>query len=220
MGRRGRHRRVGLKHPQVWSSESMGRRGVPGFRPWRASQPRPRHGDASMDSILPDRGVIPRFRPKHFCRADSLRDRGLDVDLIRLPFCLAIVRKQTDCIFRSGPPRLFGSIFTLRKTMPLLRAQHAFSRLVILDLLQDELSAGLCAVHSRIGFSFSHAPVRNRAGGRAWRTKSDLPTVCDPTPMDPVCHAGNRTLDFALARSFIPFLQWICAQHDRRSIGR
>ena len=198
----------------------MGRRGVPGFRPWRASQPRPRHGDASMDSILPERGVIPRFRRKHFCRADSLRDRRLDVDLIRLPFCLAIVRKQTDCIFRSGPPRLFGSIFTLRKTMPLLRAQHAFSRLVILDLLQDELSAGLCAVHSRIGFSFSHAPVRNRAGGRAWRTKSDLPAFCDPTPMDPVCHAGNRTLNFALARSFIPFLQWICAQHDRRSIGR
>src|SRR5260370_23862560 len=173
-----------------------------------------------MESMLHASDVLSRFWRKHFCRSDSLHDHRLDVALIRLPFCLAIVRKQTDCIFRSGPPRLFGSIFTLRKTMPLLRAQHAFSRLVILDLLQDELSAGLCALHSRIGFSFSHAPVRNHAGGRAWRTKSDLPTVCDPTRMDPVCHAGNRTLNFALARSFIPFLQWICAQYDRRSIGR
>ena len=173
-----------------------------------------------MDSILPDRGGIPRFRRKHFCRADSLRDRRLDVDLIRLPFCLAIVRKQTDCIFRSGPPRLFGSIFTLRKTMPLLLAQHAPGGLAVLELLQDEISAGLCALHSRIGFSFSHAPLWHCASGRARRTKSDLPTVCDPTPMDPVCCAGNRTLNLALARSFIPFLQRICAQYDRGGIAR
>src|SRR5207248_2420910 len=103
---------------------------------------------------------------------------------------------------------------------PLLLAQHAPGGLAVLELLQDEISAGLCALHSRIGFSFSHAPLWHRASGRARRTKSDLPTVCNPTPMDPVCCAGNRTLNLALARSFIPFLQRICAQYDRGGIAR
>ena len=218
MGRRGRHRRFGFEHSQIRSSESLGRRSFPGFRPWRASESRPSHGDASLDSILFDRWIVPHFWSKHFCRETSLRDRRLDVDLVRLPFRLAIVPKSTDCIFRSGPAPLFGSIFILRETMPVLRAQHAPDRLVVLELLQNEISAGLRAVYSRVGFSFSHTSIRHRASSRARCGKFGLSTVCEPTPMDRVRRAGDRTVNFALARPFFPFLQRICAQYDRGAI--
>src|SRR6266403_5016218 len=103
--------------------------------------------------------------------------------------------------------------------MSLLRAQHSSHRLVILDLLQHELSAGLSAVHSRIGFSLSHAPIRDRAGNRARWLESGLPAVCDAASLDLVCRARNCVFNLALARALIAVLQRICTEHNRRAIA-
>src|ERR1700720_2851321 len=172
-----------------------------------------------MDSILPDRRVVPCFRSKHICRAVSLRARQLDVDLIRLLFSLATDQQPMDCILRRRVARPFGSIFTLRQAMSLLRAQHASHRLAVLELFQNEIGAGLYAVPSRIGFSLSHPPIRDRAGNRARWLESGLPAGCDAASLDLVCRARNCVFNLALARAFIAVLQRICAEHNRRAIA-
>ena len=119
----------------------MGRRRISGFRSRRPSQPRPRHGNAPMGPVLSNRSVLPHFRSKHFWRAISFRACGVDVDLVRLPFSLAIHWKPMDCILRSHAPCAFGSVLTLREAMPLLRAQHAACLLALLDVFQNEIGA-------------------------------------------------------------------------------
>ena len=142
------------------------------------------------------------------------------VNLGRLFFSLAVDWKPIDCLFRGRPARALGPILTLRQTMPLLRTQHAFDLLALLEFFQNEVHARLRAVHSRIGFSLSHAPIRHRTSSRARRTKSDLPTVCNATPLDLVCRACYCTLNFTLARAFIAFFQRICIEHDPPAIAR
>src|SRR5258708_30235483 len=110
-----------------------------------------------------------------------------------------------DCILRRRVARPFGSIFTLRQAMSLLRAQHASHRLAVLELFQNEIGAGLYAVYSRIGFSLSHAPIRDRAGNRARRLESGLPALCDAASLYFVCRASNFAFNLSLYSALILF---------------
>src|SRR5713226_5082940 len=160
-----------------------------------------------MGAILSDRGVLPRLRTEHMGRQDSVRSRGLDVDLLHLFFPLANSWKQIDCVLGGCAARVFGSILTLRAAMPLLRAQPAGDLLAVLDFFPDEIRARLCAFHPRRDHSFSQPSIWNCTFGGPSRVEPDLQTFCSATPLVLGCRACRRALNDAVAGLCVIFLK-------------
>src|SRR5438874_23236 len=181
----------------------MGWRRISGFGSRRSSQSRPCHGDAPVGSILSNRRVLPSSWSKHSCRAISVRVGRVDVDLVRLRFSLAIHWKPTGWILSGHAPHPFGAVLILCQAMPLLRAQYAFDLLALLDFFQNEIGARLRSFRSRGGPSLSQPSVWNCTCRGARRLELYLSSIFNPTPLDLVCCACDRTLNVTLARAFI-----------------
>src|SRR5437660_10105334 len=198
----------------------MGRSGLSGFRSWRSSQSRPRHGDASMGSVLSDRRFLHYFRPKHLCRAVSFRACRVDVDLVRLFFSLANDRKPIDGIVRGCAACPVGSILTLRQTMSLLRAQHVSSRLAVLGFFQNEIQSPLRALRfGRCSF-ISRPSVWNCACSRARQLEFVLPTLRPSAALALVCRACHRCADLTMACHLLSLLEWISPEYNISAVPR
>ena len=198
----------------------MGRRRVSRFRSWCTSKPRPGDGDASLGPILSHRSVVPGFRAKHICSALSVRARRLDVDLADVSFSLAGAKKSCGRFFCGGPAGLFRSVPALCASMPLLRAQPAPGRMVVLRFFQNDISARVFVVHCCGSSAFSQSSLWPCACGRARRLDSYLSTICRAASLDPVCRANDRDSHPAVARALFAFIQRVCPEYDRCAVDR
>ena len=167
-----------------------------------------------MGPILSHCSVVPGFWSKHVWSALSVRLGRMDVNLAHLFFSLAAPEKSLGRFFCGGAAGFFRSVLALRETVPLLRAEHAPSRMAILHFFQNDVSARVFVVHCCGGSSFSYPSVWPCASGRAGRLEFYLPTIFRAASLDLVCRTDSRSFDPAVARPLIPVLQRICAQHD------
>src|SRR5260370_10428891 len=103
----------------------MGRRDFHGFGFWRAGERSARNGEFAVGAILPSCRIIRAFRPKYICRSAPVRTGGLDVDLVRLLFCLAHNGESLGWLLRSRASGVFSPVPTLLPAMPLLFAQRS-----------------------------------------------------------------------------------------------